>query len=54
MIKASSTSWYLDAFNDAIFRHVDIINLSIGGFDHLDQPLTDKVGIRLLFYPIVL
>eukprot|EP01122_Echinamoeba_exundans_P013063 TRINITY_DN5639_c0_g1_i1.p1 TRINITY_DN5639_c0_g1~~TRINITY_DN5639_c0_g1_i1.p1 ORF type:complete len:950 (+),score=78.82 TRINITY_DN5639_c0_g1_i1:46-2850(+) len=37
------TSWFLDAFNYAIFRNVNILNLSIGGPDFLDQPFVEKV-----------
>lgn len=41
--KVSYTSWFLDAFNYALFLGVDIINLSIGGPDFKDQPFVDKV-----------
>ena len=40
----SYTSWYLDAFNYAIALKLDVINLSIGGIDHLDKPFVDKVN----------
>ena len=40
----SFTSWFLDAFNYAIYREINILNLSIGGPDFLDSPFTDKVG----------
>lgn len=33
----------MDAFNYAILKKVDILNLSIGGPDFLDQPFVDKV-----------
>ena len=39
----SFTSWFLDAFNYALFLGVDVINFSIGGPDHFDHPFTDKV-----------
>ncbi|KAF5829056.1 membrane-bound transcription factor site-1 protease [Dunaliella salina] len=41
--QVSYTSWFLDAFNYAIFSKVNIINLSIGGPDFLDHPFVDKV-----------
>jgi membrane-bound transcription factor site-1 protease len=37
------TSWFLDAFNYAIFKKIDVLNLSIGGPDFLDQPFVEKV-----------
>ena len=39
----SRTSWFLDAFNYAIFQDIDIINLSIGGPDYADAAFTSKV-----------
>ena len=39
----SFTSWFLDAFNYAIHSKMDVLNLSIGGPDYLDQPFVDKV-----------
>jgi len=39
----SYTSWFLDAFNYAIFKKVNIINLSIGGPDFMDRPFVEKV-----------
>ena len=39
----SYTSWFLDAFNYAIHRKMNILNLSIGGPDWLDLPFVDKV-----------
>ena len=39
----SFTSWFLDAFNYAIHRRVDVLNLSIGGPDFHDRPFVDKV-----------
>ena len=39
----SYTSWFLDAFNYAILRKVDVLNLSIGGPDFMDRPFVDKV-----------
>jgi membrane-bound transcription factor site-1 protease len=39
----SYTSWFLDAFNYAIATEINILNLSIGGPDFLDQPFIEKV-----------
>uniref|UniRef100_A0A8C2R2N0 Membrane-bound transcription factor site-1 protease n=1 Tax=Capra hircus TaxID=9925 RepID=A0A8C2R2N0_CAPHI len=41
--QVSYTSWFLDAFNYAILRKVDVLNLSIGGPDFMDHPFVDKV-----------
>jgi membrane-bound transcription factor site-1 protease len=41
--QVSYTSWFLDAFNYAILKRVDVLNLSIGGPDFLDQPFIEKV-----------
>ncbi|GIL57416.1 hypothetical protein Vafri_12651 [Volvox africanus] len=41
--QVSYTSWFLDAFNYAMIVQVNVINLSIGGPDYLDQPFVDKV-----------
>ncbi len=41
--QVSYTSWFLDAFNYAIATKMHVINLSIGGPDHLDKPFVDKV-----------
>ncbi|XP_035792617.1 membrane-bound transcription factor site-1 protease-like isoform X2 [Anopheles albimanus] len=41
--QVSYTSWFLDAFNYAILRKINVLNLSIGGPDFLDQPFVDKV-----------
>lgn len=41
--QVSYTSWFLDAFNYAILKRINILNLSIGGPDFLDQPFVDKV-----------
>ncbi|XP_034483222.1 membrane-bound transcription factor site-1 protease [Drosophila innubila] len=41
--QVSYTSWFLDAFNYAIYKKVNIINLSIGGPDFMDLPFVDKV-----------
>lgn len=41
--RVSFTSWFLDAFNFAMHAGVDVLNLSIGGPDFLDQPFTEKV-----------
>lgn len=42
--QVSYTSWFLDAFNYAIATEMDVVNLSIGGPDHLDEPFVEKVG----------
>lgn len=39
----SFTSWFLDAFNYAIASGMNIVNLSIGGPDWLDEPFVEKV-----------
>ena len=41
--KVSYTSWFLDAFNYAILKKIDVLNLSIGGPDFMDHPFVDKV-----------
>ncbi|KAH9624048.1 hypothetical protein KSS87_019117 [Heliosperma pusillum] len=41
--QVSYTSWFLDAFNYAIATKMDVLNLSIGGPDHLDLPFVEKV-----------
>jgi len=41
----SYTSWFLDAFNYAILKKVNVLNLSIGGPDFMDQPFVDKVNV---------
>ncbi|KAK3868639.1 hypothetical protein Pcinc_025981 [Petrolisthes cinctipes] len=41
--QVSYTSWFLDAFNYAILKKVDVLNLSIGGPDFMDHPFVDKV-----------
>ncbi|KAL4525136.1 hypothetical protein Ndes2526A_g07218 [Nannochloris sp. 'desiccata'] len=41
--QVSYTSWFLDAFNYAMATEMDVVNLSIGGPDHLDRPFVDKV-----------
>ena len=42
--QVSYTSWFLDAFNYALYRRVHVLNLSIGGPDFADQPFTQKVN----------
>ena len=42
--RVSFTAWFLDAFNYAIHSKVNVLNLSIGGPDFMDQPFTDKVA----------
>jgi len=39
----SYTSWFLDAFNYAIHKKINILNLSIGGPDFMDLPFVEKV-----------
>ncbi|XP_044734219.1 membrane-bound transcription factor site-1 protease isoform X2 [Chrysoperla carnea] len=41
--QVSYTSWFLDAFNYAILKKVNVLNLSIGGPDFMDHPFVDKV-----------
>lgn len=41
--QVSYTSWFLDAFNYAIYKKINILNLSIGGPDFLDRPFVEKV-----------
>ncbi|XP_041376922.1 membrane-bound transcription factor site-1 protease-like [Gigantopelta aegis] len=41
--QVSYTSWFLDAFNHAILKKINILNLSIGGPDFMDHPFVDKV-----------
>ena len=43
VFQVSYTSWFLDAFNYAIFSKVHVLNLSIGGPDFMDRPFVDKV-----------
>eukprot|EP01132_Coremiostelium_polycephalum_P005432 gene5432-6776_t len=42
--KESFTSWFLDAFNHAIYKNIDVLNLSTGGPDFLDRPFVEKVN----------
>ncbi|KAJ3449663.1 membrane-bound transcription factor site-1 protease [Anaeramoeba flamelloides] len=42
--KISYTSWFLDAFNYALFKKINILNLSIGGPDYNDLPFVEKVN----------
>nr|XP_002122807.1 membrane-bound transcription factor site-1 protease [Ciona intestinalis] len=41
--QVSYTSWFLDAFNYAILRKINVLNLSIGGPDFMDKPFVEKV-----------
>lgn len=41
--QVSYTSWFLDAFNYAIHKNINVLNLSIGGPDFLDHPFVEKV-----------
>jgi membrane-bound transcription factor site-1 protease len=42
--QVSYTSWFLDAFNYAILKKINVLNLSIGGPDFMDKPFVDKVS----------
>lgn len=42
-LQVSYTSWFLDAFNYAILKKINVLNLSIGGPDFMDRPFVDKV-----------
>ena len=42
-LQVSYTSWFLDAFNYAMATGMNVVNLSIGGPDYLDQPFVEKV-----------
>ena len=44
LMQVSYTSWFLDAFNYAILKKINVLNLSIGGPDFMDHPFVDKVG----------
>ncbi|KAL0621787.1 Membrane-bound transcription factor site-1 protease [Plecturocebus cupreus] len=45
-ISVSYTSWFLDAFNYAILKRIDVLNLSIGGPDFMDHPFVDKAEVQ--------
>jgi subtilisin family serine protease len=42
--RQSYTSWFIDAFNFILDHDIDIINLSNGSSDFLDQPFIDKIN----------
>lgn len=42
--RVSYTSWFLDAFNYVLDHGIDIINLSNGSSDFLDEPFIDKIN----------
>jgi membrane-bound transcription factor site-1 protease len=42
--RVSFTSWFLDAFNYVLDNDIDIINLSNGSSDFLDEPFIDKIN----------
>ena len=46
----SYTSWFLDAFNYAILKKINVLNLSIGGPDFMDHPFVDKVPLHSLSF----
>eukprot|EP01129_Flabellula_baltica_P013902 TRINITY_DN6554_c0_g1_i1.p1 TRINITY_DN6554_c0_g1~~TRINITY_DN6554_c0_g1_i1.p1 ORF type:complete len:945 (+),score=173.31 TRINITY_DN6554_c0_g1_i1:1-2835(+) len=41
--QVSYTTWFLDAFNYAIYLGIDVLNLSIGGPDFNDHPFVEKI-----------
>ncbi len=41
--QVSYTSWFLDAFNYAIVKKINVLNLSIGGPDFMDTQFVSKV-----------
>lgn len=41
--RVSYTAWFLDAFNFAIQKRINVLNLSIGGPDFMDRPFVEKV-----------
>ena len=47
-LQVSYTSWFLDSFNYAILKKVNVLNLSIGGPDFMDQPFVDKARYNCL------
>jgi membrane-bound transcription factor site-1 protease len=42
--RVSYTSWFLDAFNFVLDNDIDVINLSNGSSDFLDEPFIDKIN----------
>jgi len=46
-LQVSYTSWFLDAFNYAIMKKINVLNLSIGGPDFMDHPFVDKVILNM-------
>lgn len=40
----SRTSWFINAFDYVLQNGIDIINLSSGSSDFLDQPFIDKIN----------
>ena len=58
-VAVSYTSWFLDAFNYAIMKKINVLNLSIGGPDFLDVPFVDKarysnkLNIRSVHYAVL-
>jgi len=46
-LQVSYTSWFLDAFNYAIMKKINVLNLSIGGPDFMDHPFVDKVILNI-------
>lgn len=45
-LQVSYTSWFLDAFNYAILKKINVLNLSIGGPDFMDHPFVDKASVK--------
>ncbi len=54
VFQVSYTSWFLDAFNYAILKKINVLNLSIGGPDFMDHPFVDKVCLVNIFHIPVL
>ncbi len=52
--QVSYTSWFLDAFNYAILKRIDVLNLSIGGPDFMDAQFVNRVSIIHLIHILIL
>ncbi len=48
------SSWFLDAFNYAMYKDMDVLNLSIGGPDYLDIPFYEKIREAIAHQIIVI
>lgn len=51
-MQVSYTSWFLDAFNYAVATGMNVVNLSIGGPDYLDQPFVEKASFCFHISPV--